>query len=266
MRLREEQGERIYLPTPLRLREARQRGQVARSADLASIVTVLGGLAALALLGQRMLNALTRMTAGMLSGAGDDRSGLGTDLFVYLGPVLVMLAGLWLIVVAMAVFGNVIQVGVGLTGQPLHPNAERISPGAGLRRLASARTVVRGAMAVLKIAAVGCAAVMTIRGAMPRLAAAAQFGPAQLCAVAGDIVWAFAVRAGVALLGLAILDYLYQRWQYRQDLKMTRPEFMEDVKRMEVDPLTRKRRREIGRAARSSQQASDSGAAGPQEV
>ena len=215
MRLRDEQGERIYLPTPLRLREARERGQVARSADLASIVTVLGGLAGLALLGRRMLNALTRMLAGMLSGAGDSSSGLGTDFFVYVGPVLVTLAGLWLIVVAMAVLGNMVQVGVVLTGQPLRPDGERISPGAGLRRLTSARTVVRGAMAVLKIAAVGCVAVLTIRGVMLRLVGAGQFGPARLFTEAGDVVWAFALRAGVALLGLAILDYVYQRWHSR---------------------------------------------------
>jgi flagellar biosynthetic protein FlhB len=58
-------------------------------------------------------------------------------------------------------------------------------------------------------------------------------------------------RAGlelvIILLALGILDFLFQRWQYEQDLKMTREEVREELKRMEGDPTIRARRRVIMR-------------------
>ncbi len=55
------------MPTLLRLKEARQRGQVARSTDLSSALLMLGGLGILAALGPALVTGLTRMTATMLA-------------------------------------------------------------------------------------------------------------------------------------------------------------------------------------------------------
>ena len=49
----------------------------------------------------------------------------------------------------------------------------------------------------------------------------------------------------MALLVLAILDYLYQRWQMEQDLKMTKQEVKDEMRSMEGDPKIKQRRRQI---------------------
>ena len=52
----------------------------------------------------------------------------------------------------------------------------------------------------------------------------------------GILVWT-AIRVGIVLLLLAILDYAFQKWQMNQDLRMTKHELKEELKRMEGDPI-----------------------------
>ena len=63
------------------------------------------------------------------------------------------------------------------------------------------------------------------------------------------MVLAFGIRAAIVLLALGLLDYLYQRWQHRQDLKMTRRDLLRELRRTEADPHIRRKRREMMEAA-----------------
>jgi flagellar biosynthesis protein FlhB len=65
----------------------------------------------------------------------------------------------------------------------------------------------------------------------------------QVCGV----VYALFFRICLVLIFLAILDVLYQRWDHEQELKMTRQEMKEEMKRTEGDPLVRQRIRSIQR-------------------
>ena len=69
MASKDETGQRTEMPTELRLREARQRGQVARSADLSGVLIVLGLLGLLAVLGGALLGAMKAMLAAGLASA-----------------------------------------------------------------------------------------------------------------------------------------------------------------------------------------------------
>jgi len=61
----------------------------------------------------------------------------------------------------------------------------------------------------------------------------------------------------VALLALAVLEYAYQRWQYMQDLRMTKLEVRDELRLMEGDPLSRERRRRVQRQIASERMMHD---------
>jgi flagellar biosynthetic protein FlhB len=63
--------------------------------------------------------------------------------------------------------------------------------------------------------------------------------------VAAELAFTLGLRMAIALLILAIIDYVYQRWRNEQDLKMTKEEVREELKRMDGDPTLKRRRREI---------------------
>lgn len=241
---RDESGERTEMPTLLRLKEARQRGQVARSGDLSSALLVLGGLAVLAALGPALVTGLTRMTAAMLAESTALQPGSPAELVsAAVGPVLWTLAALAGAVVILAIVAGVIQVGLLFSGEPLSPDFSRLSPGKGLRRIFSGRSVVRGGLAVCKLAAAGVLCWVSVASALPRIVRAGRLSSADVGPWCGRLVLNTSLRVAVALLVLAVVDYLYQRWQHRQDLKMTRREYLDDLRRMEGDPLIRRRQR-----------------------
>jgi len=102
-------------------------------------------------------------------------------------------------------------------------------------------------MAVAKLAAVTALAWMLIGGWLVELADASRLSPAELAARAGGLVVRLSLAVGVTLMVLAVLDLLFQRWQHRRDLMMTRREVMDDLKRMEGDATLRRLRRRRAR-------------------
>ncbi len=251
MARRDESGDRTEMPTLLRLKEARQRGQVARSADLTSALLVLGGLGVLAALGPTLTADLTRMTEAMLKpsqGPAGRPAALAELLSAPVGPVLWAMVVFAAAVLVLAIVAGAIQVGLVFSREPLGPDFSRLSPARGLKRMFSERSLVRGGLALCKVATVAVLCWASLASALPGIVGAGRMSSADIGPWCGRLVLTISLRVAVALLALAVVDYLYQRWQHRQDLKMTRREYLDDLRRMEGDPLIRRRRRmEIGK-------------------
>ncbi len=248
--LRENYADRTEMPTALRLREARQRGQVARSGDFVAAVVILGGVLLLGAVGPKMLNAFRDMTATMLdfgsaeSSVDAARAALFNCIWPVVGAVAVVAVG----VAFVAVLANVVQVGLFVTTEPLRADFSRLNPAAGLGRMFSLRSLVRTAMAIAKLAVVivlGFAAVRSVLSLTARPEATAW----QIAGALGGRLYSMAVRMGIVLLVLAAADWLYQRWQYRQDLKMTRQEVLDELRQTEGSPISRRRRKDSKKLA-----------------
>jgi len=229
----EHAGERTEMPTPLRLAEARRQGHVARSAELVAAAVSLAGLAALAVLGRGAFEALRQMTALMLGRAGADGAAWSTEAARAAWPVLVRFVALLVAVVLAAVAANVAQFGLLLSGEPVKVDLARVSPAAGLARMFSLRSAVRVAMSAAKLAIVAIVVWVMVRGAMLASESPATASAEELARLAGGKLLAGGLWAAAGISALAVVDLIYQRWQYRQDLKMTRREFLEDLRQME---------------------------------
>lgn len=244
--------ERTEQPTPLRLAEARRRGQVPRSPDLTAAVLLLAAVLLVGLLGGKLLAGLTNLTAAMLDGRAAPAASAGESaaaLWGHLGPVLSAAGVLMLALAAAAALAGFLQVGPLLTTEPLAARADRLSPGAGLRRILSLRTAVRAGMAAAKIVAAVAVGWVAIAGGLPRIVALAGCEPAAMGPRAGRLLFDLCIRLAGLLLAVGVVDWLYQRWQHRLDLRMTRREVLEDLRRMEGDAEVRRRQRRDARDA-----------------
>jgi flagellar biosynthetic protein FlhB len=244
-------GERTEQPTSLRLREARQRGRVARSAELTSAAAALGGLIALVLLARPLLDEMTAMVRTLLDGrsAGlgarpDELAGIAAR---GAGGAIAAVGGLLAASAALAVLTGLAQGGLTGAAEGIRPDFGRISPRRGLARLLSVRTLVRALLSGGKVVAIALAGYWTLKPLLRWLPATAALDGWDLAAEARGLAGTLALRIVLCLLGLAGVDSLYQRWQYRRDLRMTRREAREDLRQMEGDPQLRQRRRRIAR-------------------
>jgi flagellar biosynthetic protein FlhB len=238
-------GERTEAPTPRRLQEAREEGRVPRSADLTAAVALLGAIILLRTLGGGLFGSLLQTTADL--GERPDVTGgdLGaTALRVAITAAHGVLPFLGLLLLATAL-GAMVQSGMPFSLKPLQPNLEKLNPTSGVRRLFSLDSLTRVGQGLLKMVLVALVAYVTITGDLHTLLEAGMLEPRGILQMSGALLYKLALRMGVMLLVLALLDYWYQRWNWYRRLKMTKQEVRDELKRMEGDPQMRQRRRQL---------------------
>jgi flagellar biosynthetic protein FlhB len=129
----------------------------------------------------------------------------------------------------------------------LQPSLERINPWAGLRRVFSARGLFETAKGLVKMAILGIILYQSLRALPGRLALASQAGLGPGLAVLGDALSRIAKQGAALLVLAASADYVYQWRQYRQRIKMTREEVMEELKNAEGQPFIKAKIRQLQR-------------------
>lgn len=238
-------GEKTEQPTARRREEAREQGQIARSVDLTAALVMLAGLLLLRVFGGAMLDRMLGMAQAL--GAPPDIRTTGLQpwcLQVGRAAAEMLLPFLGLLVV-LAAAGAITQSGLLLTWSKLAFKPERLDPVAGFRRLVSPEALNRLFQNLLKMAIVGGVAYLTIVGGIRRMLATGGLHPQGILLHSTGMVFDLALRLAAVLLVLGIIDYLFQRWRLERQLRMTRQEVRDELKRMEGDPLIKQRRRQL---------------------
>lgn len=240
--------EKTEAPTPRRREEARSRGQVARSNDLSASVVLLGALLLLHWTGRDILARLLDVTRTCLETQGTN----GIDPAALAGMMTLSFRGLaetvlpmLLVVLVLSLVASFAQVGVLFTFAPLTPSLDRLNPVNGFSRMFNGRAAVHLLMGIAKLGILGVVAWWTLRSRVDVLAQVSALPHLAVVGVAAELAFTLGLRLAIALLILALIDYSYQRWRTEQDLKMTKEEVREELKRMDGDPMIKRRRREV---------------------
>lgn len=245
-------GERTESPTPRRRQEAREKGQVAKSTDLSSAVLLMGAMLGLRMFGGNLIGSLMQVMRENLSEI-DATSTVSLDIprlvattsvlmLSASGPVLVSL-------VVVALLSNLLQVGAVFTTRPLVPQLERLNPLNGLGRLFNVRTLVQLGMNLIKLLLVALVAYVAIKGRMGDVLLALELEGWPQVALLSDVLYDVGIRLALVLLLLALFDFAWQRFKFERDLRMTKQEVKEELRRMDGDPIIKQRRRKMQLAA-----------------
>ncbi len=234
--------------TPRRLEEARNRGEVAKSMDLAQTAGLAGAFGALAIMGgwlaQNMAAQLSvflsRPQTMQLHGAG------GVEVARYAlmaaAPALAAVLGSALL---MGVAGHVLQTGFLFCANKLSPDLNKVNPFDGFKRLFGVDGLMGFLRAALKVMLTAAIAWWVLAPHVNELATLAAMAPAAIlpfgAGLARDL--GFAVLAFLAV-GSG-LDFLWQRQRFAQRMRMTKEELKEDFKQSEGDPHIKARQRQI---------------------
>jgi flagellar biosynthetic protein FlhB len=167
------------------------------------------------------------------------RSFVGWTLAIVL-PVAVI-AGL------VGALGNFVQTGPVFSAEPIKPKFERINPVAGFKRLYNKRMFFEAFKNVLKLVFFVVLMWFFFQALWPHLHEFAT--PDVNGQTARFAEWAIDLlfRLVLALTLIGLLDLLYARWSYGRQMRMSRRELKEEVKRREGDPLIRAKLRELQR-------------------
>jgi len=247
----EDLGDKTEDPTPKRLQEARQRGQVARSADLSAALLLSAAAALLYLLGPGMLGSMGSFVRAALEPASLGRGVSARSLAEPVGLALAVgaraLAPVLLAMAALAYLEQVAQVGWNVSLQPLTPKLDRLSPAKGLKNIFSRRSLVKGIVNIAKLALVGAVAAIVVTFAMDRIVASPALTAVGAMMLAARLLTELALWILAVLLAIGLIDRAYQVWQHQQDLRMSKQEVKDERKSTEGDPETKARRQRMAR-------------------
>ncbi len=243
-------GEKTEQPTERRRNQARERGNVARSVDLTAAGLMLGAAAVFYVLAIPLCRTLAELTAELLRTAGPGPI-TASDAANRIHHILQMIApnvlGVLLAMMLAAFVWNVVQVGILIAPEVLQPQFARLNPLTGIRRILSPAALMRLAVSLAKLLiAVGIAA-WSIGSMLPWCIQLIDSEPRMTLFYVEGAVVKLAFQLSSALVFLALLDFLYQRWKLEQDLRMSKQEVRDEFKEMEGDPVMRQRRREAHR-------------------
>ncbi|MEO0587234.1 MAG: EscU/YscU/HrcU family type III secretion system export apparatus switch protein, partial [Planctomycetota bacterium] len=244
-------GEKSEDPTPRKLTEARNDGNVAKSTDLAAAATLLAAIAASALFAERFVMEIGEMLRSLMTDAfagnptrADDLVELGAFSSLMLARIVGPLA---LVVFVVTGLVMLMQVGFLLTTKPITPKPERLNPIKGIANLFNLRAAMRFVMSLSKISIIAVVAVVMIALDLPEIVGIVELEAIQGLVAMAWLMFVLAVKLALVLLILALLDYAYQRYQRWEDLKMTKQDVKDEMKRMDGDPMVRQRRAQVAR-------------------
>ena len=248
----EQQGqEKTEAPTEKKRRESREEGQVAFSRELPSAALLAGILLTLIATSPLILDAFREMTTQIFRDMSEeDELSIGSlydlsgEIFYTLLPAFAPFAA---IIVLVGILASVLQVGVQITLKAIAPKFNKISPLTGLKRLFSTQSLADFLKSMAKLIIVGIVGYITYMDKITELNGLSVATPEAILEYNFTVVAEVSGKIVLALVAIAIFDYLYQRWHHEKQLMMTKQEVKEETKQTEGDPQLKARIRQIQR-------------------
>lgn len=245
----QDSGDKQFDATPHKLREAQKKGQVFKSKDITQLLTFIVGFfliyynapfiwESFAKLIKTLWSAIPYKSLSLIGG--------GYIFYESFYCLVILVLPLLLTLLATAIAVEFFQAGPIFTTETMKFDLSKLNPFEGFKKIIfNVRSLFELAKSVFKVGVLGYIAFLSMNAHMPELLtliyAANKF---QSIVIFGKVFLDFTVKSIIFLLVIAILDYLFQRWKYMSDQKMTFKELKDEFKQTEGDPLIKSMRRQ----------------------
>lgn len=247
-----EGGEKTEEPTSKKLSDARKEGKVAKSKEIVNGVSLLGFFLALRIFfgfaGVR-ISDIFRWIYTIMPDIENTKGGLTIQVFIgilrpLLAKTLIILMPFLLIGFAADFVTNLVQVGWKPTLKPLEPKLSKFNPISGFKRIFSKQSIVNLIFAIAKIGLVCFIAYTSIKDQAKTLFLLYDIALNAALSLIFDIIIDTGIKISVVYIFLGLADYAYQRWKFKDDMKMTKQEVKDEYKNTEGDPQIKGKQRQ----------------------
>ncbi|KPU28201.1 flagellar biosynthesis protein FlhB [Caloranaerobacter sp. TR13] len=234
-------GEKTEKPTPKRRKEAREKGQVLQSRELTSALLLLFIFLSLRIFSNYMFNSLKGHISYVYSEylIYDDfysKKEIILLLKYMIFKTIEIVAPILGAAFIFALIINYFQVGFLFTTKTLQIKFSRINPIEGFKRLFSKRALVELVKSFLKIILISYIVYFYILRQIGIIIQLSKKNISNIVFYIAKTSFEIAIRIGLVLFVLSVLDYAYQWWEYEKNLRMSKQEIKEEYKQTEGDP------------------------------
>ena len=247
-----EQGfqERTEKATSRRRQKAREEGKVTKSMELNAAAMLCLGFLSLYLMGPHLARHTMQIMSYAMAHAPQIASADPTYIKVfgdYMLKFFMILAPVFVVMVVIAFGINVVQVGFKITPKAIELKLDKLNPTSGLKRLVSLRSLVQLVRDTLKLFIVGFVAYKSIAGEFDSFFLLPDMSVVQFATILGKLTMMLALKIGAVIFVIAILDYMYQRYEYEKSIKMSKQDLKDEYKDTDGSPQLKARVRQVQR-------------------
>jgi flagellar biosynthetic protein FlhB len=237
----QQSGEKTEKATPKRKRDAREKGQVFKSQELSTALSLIVIFGIFAIFGGSIVERIkfyleTTFSVGKNIPDVVTKETLSPYFLNALKHFLLIVMPIFIGAFISALVFNILQVGFLFAPKALKPKLDKISMVAGFKRLFSMRTVGELFKSIIKISIIGIVAYNEYKVQMDKMPMLMMDNVVSSTQKMVNIIIAVAFKVAIAVAVFTPLDFLYQWWKHRKDLMMTKQEVKDEYKLSEGDP------------------------------
>ncbi|NIM42010.1 MAG: EscU/YscU/HrcU family type III secretion system export apparatus switch protein [Xanthomonadales bacterium] len=241
-------SEKTEQPTDQRLRQAREEGNVAKSKDFTETV-LMGGLLVYTLLaGPDIVRAMTEIMVmpGQLYGM-PFRDALALLVVAVIDKSIELLLPFVGLVLFLGIGVEALQTGFNVSFKAMAPKGERIDPIKNLKQMFTMKNLVEFFKSMFKLGVLSAVVYLIIYDAIEPLSKIPLAGIGAVGLAFTDMMVLLTTWTFLAFATIAVLDFLWQRYQYTKNLMMSMEEVKQEFKQMEGDPHVKGHRKEFAK-------------------
>jgi flagellar biosynthetic protein FlhB len=233
-------GEKTEKATPKKRQDSRKKGQVAKSQDINTAILLLFIFFLFLVVGEYMKDAMTNMFRHSFTEymkwevTENNVQQVFVETTVEMSKAIAPIMGVAIIA---GIASNFMQVGVLFTTEPLKIDLKKIDPIQGAKKIFSARAIVELLKSLLKITFVGFVTFSIIWINKDEMMMLSGKDVDSALAFFGNITVIMGIAASLLLLILAVLDYMYQKYDFEKNIRMSKNDIKDEYKNIEGNPL-----------------------------
>lgn len=243
--------------TPKKLEDARKEGQVSKSREVGMGVSLLALFVLLKVyigtLGKKMLESFyevyTRIPEFTGTEATYDSSAFMSIMINGLLSMLIMMAPFLLVGFFVAFVAEVVQVKWKVTMKPLQPKFNKMDPIKGMKKIISAQSLFELLKAVLKVVFVCYLSYSTVKDKVALIYSLYDISLISALGSIGETVIDLGIKISMWYMVIAAIDFVYQKFKFKKDMRMSKQEVKDEYKNAEGDPKVKSQQKQRMRQA-----------------
>lgn len=234
-------GEKTEKATPKKRQDSRKKGQVLKSQDVTSAIVLLAIFLYLTFMAgsmkDEMMSFFREIIAHNMTLETITISSVMEMYWDILKELAIIVVPIFAIAVIAAIAANFMQFGLLFTTETLKFDLKKIDPIKGLKRIVSLKAIVELLKSILKISFIGTTTFLILYLNIEDVLSLAHKTPGAALITVGKLVAYMGIAASLVLICIAILDYMYQKYDYEKNLRMSKQDIKDEYKNIEGDPL-----------------------------
>jgi type III secretion protein U len=239
-------SEKTEQPTPKKLRDARQKGQVAKSQDVATAALTIVSFVTISLLWpfyveelQALMVLPTYFTTQPFEEVVDQ---VMRSMVV---KILLLSMPLLVVVLVVGVAANYFQVGFLLTLEPVKPELKKLNPIDKAKQMFSMKNLVEFLKSAVKVIVIAVLIYIVTRDSLDPLTRIPYAGETGVLQALKPMISSLAINISLVYAVIAAADYFFQKFQHIKQLKMSKDEVKREFKESEGNPEIKGKRKQL---------------------